>query len=123
MNDAKAVFEMLSIAVWKAVVRLEVPEFPEGCKGVAFREVYQLNARVSGIRHRWLKASRDRLSLINLQNTSQGVKTFNARMKLRSAMITIDWVASLKQMSWISTRTLDDDASVGSTASHGSARL
>jgi hypothetical protein len=28
-------------------VRLEFPEFPEGCKGRAFREVYQLNARVS----------------------------------------------------------------------------
>jgi len=76
------------------------------------------------VRHRWLKASRDRLSLINLQNTSQRLKTFNARMKLRSAVIAIDWVASLKRMSWLSSRSLAaDDASVGSAASHGSARL
>uniref|UniRef100_A0A7S2Y836 Protein kinase domain-containing protein n=1 Tax=Entomoneis paludosa TaxID=265537 RepID=A0A7S2Y836_9STRA len=75
------------------------------------------------VRHRWLKASRDSLSLINLQNTSQRLKTFNARMKLRSAVIAIDWVASLKRMSWFSSRNLSDDASVGSAASHGSARL
>mmetsp|Transcript_25021 Transcript_25021/g.58694 ORF Transcript_25021/g.58694 Transcript_25021/m.58694 type:complete len:574 (+) Transcript_25021:312-2033(+) len=75
------------------------------------------------VRHKWLKASRDSLSLINLQNTSQRLKTFNARMKLRSAVIAIDWVASLKRMSFFSSRNLPDDASVGSSASHGSARL
>lgn len=46
-KEAKASFDVLSLSVRKAVVRLEFPEFPEGCKGRAFREVYQLNARVS----------------------------------------------------------------------------
>jgi hypothetical protein len=45
-NDAKAAFDVATLAVRKAIVRLEFPEFPEGCKGRPFREVYQLNARV-----------------------------------------------------------------------------
>ena len=47
-REAKATFDLVGIAARKAVVRLEFPEFPEGCKGRAFRDVYQLNARVSG---------------------------------------------------------------------------
>ena len=43
---AKAAFERVVIIVRKAIVRLEFPEFPEGCKNKQFREVYQLNARV-----------------------------------------------------------------------------
>jgi hypothetical protein len=35
------------LQVRKAIVKLEFPEFPEGCKGKPFRDVYQLNARVS----------------------------------------------------------------------------
>lgn len=58
------------------------------------------------IRHKWLKTSRDRLSLISLQSTSQRLKTFNARMKLRSAMIAVDWVSSLKRVQWLSNRNL-----------------
>jgi calcium/calmodulin-dependent protein kinase I len=50
------------------------------------------------VKHQWLRASRDRLSLISLQGTSQRLKTFNARMKLRAAMITVDWVSSLTRM-------------------------
>lgn len=46
-REAKEVFDSVALSVRKAVVRLEFPEFPEGCKGRAFREVYQLNARVS----------------------------------------------------------------------------
>lgn len=45
-KEAKATFDILSLAVRKAVVKLEFPEFPEGCKDKSFREVYQLNARV-----------------------------------------------------------------------------
>ena len=45
-KEVKPVFDLLCIAVRKSVVRLEFPEFPEGCKGVSFREIYQLNARV-----------------------------------------------------------------------------
>ena len=46
-REAKASFEMTALIVRKAVVKCEFPNFPEGCKGRAFREVYQLNARVS----------------------------------------------------------------------------
>jgi len=44
---AKAAFDKVAIIVRKSIVGLEFPEFPEGCKGKQFREVYQLNARVS----------------------------------------------------------------------------
>ena len=40
-------FEEFTLDIKKAVVKCEFPEFPEGCKGRPFREVYQLNARVS----------------------------------------------------------------------------
>lgn len=43
----KKVFDEVALDVKKAVVRCEMPEFPEGCKGRQFREIYQLNARVS----------------------------------------------------------------------------
>jgi len=45
-REAKATFEMTALVVRKGVVKCEFPDFPEGCKGRAFREVYQLNARV-----------------------------------------------------------------------------
>mmetsp|Transcript_40 Transcript_40/g.104 ORF Transcript_40/g.104 Transcript_40/m.104 type:complete len:524 (-) Transcript_40:138-1709(-) len=54
------------------------------------------------LRHKWMKASADRLARITLQGTSQRLKTFNARMKLRSAMIAVDWVAQLKRATWVS---------------------
>lgn len=46
-KEAKEVFDAIALKVRKSIVRLEFPSFPEGCKGVAFRDVYQLNARVS----------------------------------------------------------------------------
>lgn len=46
-EEAKEVFDSIAIKVHKPLVRLEFPDFPEGCKGKAFRDVYQLNARVS----------------------------------------------------------------------------
>jgi hypothetical protein len=46
-TEAKAVFDFFALQIRKAIVRLEFPEFPEGCKGRPFREIYQLNARVS----------------------------------------------------------------------------
>jgi calcium/calmodulin-dependent protein kinase I len=61
------------------------------------------------LRHKWLKMSNDRLSRIKLQGASQRLKTFNARMKLRSAMIAVDWVGSLKKTSWLSNRKLDSN--------------
>ena len=95
-------------------------------RGLLVLDPDQRLTATQAVRHRWLKASRQSLSLINLQNTSQRLKTFNARMKLRSAVIAVDWVSSLKRMSWISSRNIDhlsDDASVGSTTSRGSERL
>lgn len=95
-------------------------------RGLLVLDPDQRLTAAQAVRHKWLKASRHSLSLINLQNTSQRLKTFNARMKLRSAVIAVDWVSSLKRLSWISSRNvanLSDDASVGSTTSRGSERL
>jgi len=75
------------------------------------------------IRHEWLKASRDRLGMIMLQGTSQRLKTFNARMKLRSAMIAIDWVSSLKRMTSFSQRNLTGSQKSGSSGSEKSSPL
>lgn len=46
-KEAMTAFEYASLQIRKAIVKLEFPDFPEGCKGRPFREVYQLNARVS----------------------------------------------------------------------------
>lgn len=59
------------------------------------------------LKHKWMKASEGRLKMMSLTGTSQRLKTFNARMKLRSAMIAVDWVSSLKKTSWISSRSID----------------
>lgn len=40
-------FELIALDLKKALVRVEFPLFPEGCREKTFREVYQLNARVS----------------------------------------------------------------------------
>ena len=40
-------FMNVVLDIKKALIRVEFPLFPEGCKDKTFREVYQLNARVS----------------------------------------------------------------------------
>ena len=40
-------FELIALDLKKALVRVEFPMFLEGCREKTFREVYQLNARVS----------------------------------------------------------------------------
>lgn len=45
----KKVFDEVTLDVKKGIVRCEMPEFPEGCKGRTFREIYQLNARVRSV--------------------------------------------------------------------------
>lgn len=40
-------FQLIALDLKKALVRVEFPMFPEGCREKTFREVYQLNARVS----------------------------------------------------------------------------
>jgi hypothetical protein len=44
-EDSK-LLDTVHYCVRKAVVRLEFPDFPEGCKSAKFRSVYQLNERV-----------------------------------------------------------------------------
>jgi len=56
------------------------------------------------LRHQWLRVSNDQLSRNSLGRTSQRLKTFNARMKLRSAMIAVDWVSTLKRVSWLNRK-------------------
>lgn len=48
--------------------------------------------------HPWLTVDACRLSKIGLNSTSQRLKTFNAKMKLRSAMIAVDLVSTLKKV-------------------------
>lgn len=57
---------------------------------------------MDALRHPWLKTSRDQLDQSQLEGTAKRLKTFNARMKLRSAMIAVDWVSSLKRNSFMS---------------------
>lgn len=56
----------------------------------------RIDAR-EALRHKWVRTENSRLSMNKLMGTSQRLKTFNARMKLRSAMIAVDWVSSLKR--------------------------
>jgi calcium/calmodulin-dependent protein kinase I len=65
--------------------------------------------------HPWLKVATERLSKIGLNSTSQRLKTFNAKMKLRSAMIAVDYVSSLMQVSGMSSRNLAASTSSGSS--------
>mmetsp|Transcript_12699 Transcript_12699/g.16984 ORF Transcript_12699/g.16984 Transcript_12699/m.16984 type:complete len:186 (-) Transcript_12699:642-1199(-) len=51
---------------------------------------------------KWIMSGAHLLEGNKLMHTSQRLKTFNARMKLRSAMIAVDWVSSAKLMT---TRT------------------
>lgn len=48
--------------------------------------------------HPWLKVSADRLTKNGLLSTSQRLKTFNAKMKLRSVMIAVDTISLLQRM-------------------------
>mmetsp|Transcript_9900 Transcript_9900/g.14600 ORF Transcript_9900/g.14600 Transcript_9900/m.14600 type:complete len:505 (-) Transcript_9900:131-1645(-) len=50
------------------------------------------------LKHPWLKVDSTRLSNVSLAGTSQRLKTFNARLKLRSAIIAVDLVNSLKDL-------------------------
>lgn len=53
------------------------------------------------LKHPWLRQENSRLNMIKLTGTSQRLKTFNAKMKLRSAMIAIDVIGSLRRSSWL----------------------
>ena len=53
------------------------------------------------LRHPWLQQDNSRLSMIKLAGTSQRLKTFNAKLKLRSAMIAIDLISTLKKSTWV----------------------
>mmetsp|Transcript_36993 Transcript_36993/g.42195 ORF Transcript_36993/g.42195 Transcript_36993/m.42195 type:complete len:532 (+) Transcript_36993:37-1632(+) len=47
------------------------------------------------LKHPWLKQDETKLSMISLNRTSERLKSFNARMKLRSAIIAVDWISTL----------------------------
>jgi len=49
------------------------------------------------LKHPWLKQDEIKLSVISLNRTSERLKYFNARLKLRSAIIAIDWISALKR--------------------------
>lgn len=70
-NVAKEVYDKITLFVRKSIVRYEFPEFPEGCKGRPFREVYQLNARVS--RYHKLKCGR-RIDFQKVQRAHERVR-------------------------------------------------
>lgn len=56
---ARPIFDTLALKIRKSLVTLEFPEFPEGCKGRPFKDIYQLNARVRFRRVRlWLTLQR-----------------------------------------------------------------
>ena len=42
----------------------------------------------------WIGLDKRRMSTINLVGTSQRIKTFNARMKLKSVMYAVNWITS-----------------------------
>jgi calcium/calmodulin-dependent protein kinase I len=67
----------------------------------------RLNA-AEALKHDWLKMSNDQLKKNALEGTSKRLKTFNARMKLRSALIAVDWVNSLKRTSWINRKLVTE---------------
>lgn len=76
--------------------------------------------------HPWIQTEGDRLSKRSLNSTSQKLKTFNAKMKLRSAMIAVDMVSSLKRIG-MSSRNLGASGSarrlsISSSSSGGSSR-
>lgn len=46
-DDMKSAMEWVSYGVRRSMARSMFPQFPEGCQGRPFREVYQLNKKVS----------------------------------------------------------------------------
>ena len=92
-------------------------DFPEDCWDSVSADARDLVSRLlvtnpdermtaqQALRHRWIMGDKSRLSMNKLIGTSQRLKTFNARMKLRSAMIAVDWIASLQRMSWLKGMT------------------
>lgn len=67
--------------------------------------------------HPWLTADERRLSKHCLKSTSQRLKTFNAKMKLRSAMIAVDVVSALKKLGAASNSASSYYKSFNSSAS------
>jgi len=65
------------------------------------------------LEHPWITAQDDLLQA-KLVGASKRLKTYNARMKLRSAMIAVDWVSSIsRRMSWMGTQKRDSAAGAG----------
>lgn len=67
---AKAALEQTALVIRKAVIKCELPEFPEGGKGRHFKEVYKLNAKVSS-------DNMNDLSLVFSNQISHGLSTLS----------------------------------------------
>lgn len=52
-----ATVEQTALVIRKAIIKCELPEFPEGGKGRRFKEVYKLNAKVSTLMNHISQAS------------------------------------------------------------------
>jgi hypothetical protein len=46
-DDMKNAMEWVSYGIRRGMARSMFPQFPEGCQGRPFREIYQLNKKVS----------------------------------------------------------------------------
>jgi hypothetical protein len=46
-DDIKNAMEWVSYGIRRSMARSMFPQFPEGCQGRPFREIYQLNKKVS----------------------------------------------------------------------------
>ena len=46
-DDIKNAMEWVSYGIRRSMARSMFPQFPEGCQGKPFREIYQLNKKVS----------------------------------------------------------------------------
>lgn len=84
-KEAKNTFDFVSLQVRKAVVKCEFPEFPEGCKGTPFRDIYQLNARVSSLP----QCCNRTLSKIRSHHVCRCFSSSRGRLRLFAAVRTV----------------------------------
>eukprot|EP00549_Striatella_unipunctata_P026008 CAMPEP_0118706240 /NCGR_PEP_ID=MMETSP0800-20121206/20425_1 /TAXON_ID=210618 ORGANISM="Striatella unipunctata, Strain CCMP2910" /NCGR_SAMPLE_ID=MMETSP0800 /ASSEMBLY_ACC=CAM_ASM_000638 /LENGTH=257 /DNA_ID=CAMNT_0006608707 /DNA_START=501 /DNA_END=1274 /DNA_ORIENTATION=- len=88
-------------------------EFPDDCwsdvsedakdlvRGLLITDPDKRMSAEQALNSTWIQESGMRLAKNSLMFTSQRLKTFNARMKLRSAMIAVDWISGMQRTSWI----------------------
>lgn len=83
-------------------------------RGLLVTDPDQRMTAVQALNSPWIRESGKKLQTHTLLSASERLKTFNARMKLRSAMIAVDWISSMtRKTSWVSERSLKPDGSPG----------